>query len=100
MIEIKHLTKEFNDKSGKVVALRDVTATIQDGDIIAILTSKKGLDYAHLGFAKWGRDGRLHLLNASMLYHRVVLDEVPLETYLSKHPSFIGIRLFRLKRAE
>ena len=79
---------------------RKALPTIQDGDIIAILTSKKGLDYAHLGFAKWGRDGRLHLLNASMLYHRVVLDEVPLETYLSKHPSFIGIRLFRLKRAE
>ena len=37
MIEIKHLTKEFNDKSGKVVALRDVTATIQDGDIFGII---------------------------------------------------------------
>lgn len=76
---------------------RDALSAIRDGDIIAIVTSKKGLDYAHLGFAKWGRDGRLHLLNASMLYHRVVLDEVPLHAYLAKHPSFIGIRLFRLK---
>lgn len=68
---------------------------IQDGDIIAIVTSKQGLDYAHLGFAVWGKDSKLHLLNASMIYKKVVEDSTSLHDYLSKHKSFIGIRVFR-----
>lgn len=37
MIEIRHLTKSFNDKSGEVVALRDVNLTIEQGDIFGII---------------------------------------------------------------
>ena len=37
--------------------------------LLAITTSKKGLDIAHLGFAVWRKDG-LHLLNASQLHHK------------------------------
>lgn len=70
---------------------------IQNGDIIAIVTSKQGLDYAHLGFSVWGKDGKLHLLNASMIYKKVVEDSISLHDYLSKHKSFIGIRVFRFK---
>ena len=33
MIEIEHLSKVFQDKNGRVVALEDVSATIRDGDI-------------------------------------------------------------------
>lgn len=37
MIEIKHLTKIFRDASGEVVALRDASAVIEDGDIFGII---------------------------------------------------------------
>ncbi len=37
MFEIKHLTKVFPDKSGKVVALQDVSTTIENGDIFGII---------------------------------------------------------------
>ena len=68
---------------------------IRNGDIIAITTNKAGLDIAHLGFAVWHADG-LHLLNASQLHHRVVVEPMTLATYLSRHPSHTGIRVVRL----
>lgn len=73
-------------------ALRSI---IKNGDIIAITCSKPGLDIAHLGFAVWKEDG-LHLLNASQLHKKVVLEPMTLRQYLSKHPSHTGIRVIRL----
>lgn len=37
MIEIKSLSKTFRDRSGEVVALKDVSATVADGDIFGII---------------------------------------------------------------
>ncbi len=75
---------------------REELSCIRDGDILALVTRKDGLDVSHLGLAVWEADGRLHLLNASSLYHRVVLDSVPLHDYLLKHPSSVGIRVVRI----
>ena len=71
-------------------------SVIKDGDILAITCSKAGLDIAHLGFAVWRKDG-LHLLNASMIHHKVVEEPMTLRQYLYKHPSHTGIRVVRLK---
>ena len=68
---------------------------VHDGDIIAITTSKAGLDIAHLGFAVWRKDG-LHLLNASQLHKRVVEEPMTLGQYLAKHPSHTGIRVITI----
>jgi hypothetical protein len=70
---------------------------IKDGDIIAITCNKAGLDIAHLGFAVWRADG-LHLLNASQLHHKVVLEPMTLYQYLKKHPSHTGIRIIRINK--
>lgn len=70
-------------------------SVIHDGDILAITTSKKGLDIAHLGFAVWRKDG-LHLLNASQLHHKVVEEPMAFRQYLYKHPSHTGVRVVRL----
>ena len=70
---------------------------IQDGDVIAIVTKKPGLDYSHLGFAVWGKDGKLHLLNASSLKKKVIEDSMTLRDYLVRQKSALGIRLLRLK---
>lgn len=69
---------------------------IHDGDVIAIVTGKDGLDYAHLGFAVWGKDGKLHLLNASSIHKKVVEEPKTIHQYLKEHPSFLGIRVLRL----
>lgn len=70
---------------------------VRDGDIIVILTNKKGLDTAHLGFASWHKDG-LHLLNASLLHKKVIDEPMTLYKYMQQHPTFTGIRVVRLKK--
>lgn len=76
---------------------RDKLGFIHDGDLVAIVTSKAGLDYSHLGFAVWGKDGRLHLLNASSLHKKVVEEPMTLFEYLQRQKSAMGIRLLRLR---
>lgn len=68
--------------------------TIHNGDIIAIITSLKGLDTSHIGIAVWHKDG-LHMLNASSIHHKVVEEPMLLRTYMLKHPSQLGIRIAR-----
>lgn len=71
---------------------------MHDGDIIAIVGGKQGIDIAHLGFAVWRSDG-LHLLNASMLHGKVVEEPMTLRQYLGKHKTHKGIRIVRLNGA-
>jgi len=76
---------------------KDILGCIHDGDILAIVTKKDGLDVSHLGLAVWGKDGKLHLLNASSIHHKVVLEPMTLYEYMGKHPSQLGIRVVRVK---
>lgn len=70
--------------------------TIADGDIIAIITNRKGLDTSHIGIAVWHKDG-LHLLNASSVHKKVVEEKMTLKTYMHRHPSQVGIRVVRVR---
>lgn len=69
-------------------------STVHDGDIIAIVTTKEGLEISHLGIAVWHKDG-LHMLNASSIYHKVVEDGNLLKKYLLRQKSAVGIRTVR-----
>ena len=75
---------------------RKELGAVQDGDILAIVTKKEGLDVSHLGFAVWGTDGKLHLLNASQIHKKVVLEPMTLEEYMKKHPTQLGVRVIRV----
>ena len=68
---------------------------IHDGDILAIVTRKPGLDTSHIGIAVWHKDG-LHLLNASQIRHKVVEEPLTLKAYMQQHPSQVGIRVIRV----
>ncbi len=78
---------------GKSQALR---RAVHDGDILALVTNRNGLDISHVGFAAWGKDGRLHLLNASSLHHKVVLETKTLQAYLNTQRLQPGIRVIRI----
>ena len=45
---------------------------IRNGDILALTTSKEGLDVVHVGFAYWV-EGKLHLLHPHLFMERFLL---------------------------
>ena len=45
-----------------------------------------------------GKDGKLHLLNASSIHKKVVLEPMTLYQYMQKHPVQTGIRVIRLQK--
>lgn len=102
LMGIKALENSINGKSYRYIPKTKIAnnsllrKTILDGDIIVIITNKKGLDTTHIGIASWHSDG-LHLLNASSIHKKVIDEPMTLRTYMSKHPSQIGIRVCRVK---
>lgn len=104
---IRQLEQQHNGVSWRYIpasalgaSRSDLGTVVRDGDLIALVTRKKGLDFSHLGFAVWGSDRRLHLLNASSLHHRVVEEPKTLKQYLDEHPSCLGISVLRLPESE
>lgn len=101
--EIARSEKLLNGKrfryipKARVRNTKAMRSAVKDGDIIAITCSKPGLDIAHLGFAVWHKDG-LHLLNASMIHHKVVDEQKTLYQYLKEHKSHIGIRIISINK--
>lgn len=69
---------------------------VEDGDIIAMLTSKDGLDTSHIGIAVWQK-GKMHLLNASRVHKKVVIDTKTFYEYQQIQTSQTGIRVFRVQ---
>ena len=100
---IADFEKKYNGRDGyflpksKTGLSREKLSSIRDGDIIAIVTNKPGLDYSHLGFAAWGQDDKLHLLNASMVKGEVIEDSQTLENYLNRYKHTKGIKVLRLR---
>lgn len=89
--------------TGKVVeyipkkALHNYSALkkhIINGDIIAIMTSRAGLDTSHIGLACW-KKGRLHILHASSRYKKVIIEPEPIHQYMAKQPQQTGIMVVR-----
>ncbi|MDE5719438.1 MAG: DUF1460 domain-containing protein, partial [Paramuribaculum sp.] len=71
-------------------------ADIQEGDIIAIVTKTPGLDVQHIGIATRDTDGKIHLLHASSAAGKVIVDPLPLATYIQRRRTAQGIRVVRL----
>ncbi|NQW30474.1 MAG: DUF1460 domain-containing protein [Ignavibacteria bacterium] len=74
--------------------IADCEGALQTGDIIAIATSKAGLDYAHTGIIYKSNDGIAHLLHASLTKKKVILD-VSISDYVKGVKSHTGITVVR-----
>lgn len=101
----RQITRMERAASGRTVRYIPISALggkaselpeVHDGDILCLVTRKAGLDVSHIGIAEWGSDGRLHLLNASSLQKRVILDAQTLQQYMRKQPTLLGIRVVRV----
>ena len=67
---------------------------ITTGDIVSLITKKAGLDTSHVGIAVW-QNGKLHLMHASSIYQKVVLDSTTFYDYGQRQTSMLGIRVYR-----
>ena len=67
---------------------------IQDGDILSMTVSGKGMDIMHMGFAVH-IDDKLHFIHASSTNKRVVITQVPFEEYLTGIKQNTGIMIAR-----
>jgi len=67
---------------------------LHDGDIIGIATNMPGMDISHvvIGIRK---EGRIHLLHASLKYKKVLISNETLEQYLNTQKSATGIMVAR-----
>ena len=84
-IELKYLPK---------ARLSSKAAFIHTGDIVAITTDYKGLDFSHLGFAV-RENGEVYLLHASSSDKKVLISNQSLKDYLSdikKHTGIVVVR--------
>lgn len=70
---------------------------LKTGDIIALCTGKKGLDVSHMGVLFIDEEGTPFLLHASSKAGKVVLDSIPLNSYLRNNGSQ-GIRVIRISK--
>ena len=87
-IKVKYIPKENVNNLNKT--------DIENGDIIAIVTSIKGLDVAHLGFAQW-HENKLHMIHASSSVGKVIDDTTSLHEYLKNKKNHLGIRVLKVK---
>lgn len=101
--KIRAMENELNGKKFSYIPKTDIANTnifrqaIQDGDIVAIITKREGLDTSHIGFAVWHKNG-LHLLHASSLSKKVVEDKKTLWAYMKEQRMQQGIRIIRVKK--
>jgi hypothetical protein len=72
-----------------------IESKINNGDLIAITTSQKGLDIGHVGIAVRKENGRIHFMHAPLAGSRVQISEQPLPDYLSKIKKHTGIIILR-----
>lgn len=74
--------------------VKAIESKLKTGDIIAITTSNKGLDYSHTGMVYKDKQGVAHFLHASSAKKKVMLD-VSISEYLATVKSNTGITVLR-----
>lgn len=83
-VEVRFIPKEILNQSSNELK-------IKNGDILAITTNIKGLDVVHVGFAYW-KQGKLHLLHASSVAEKVIMDNQSLYDYSKNKKAHTGVR--------
>lgn len=76
------------------VKIKNIENKLKNGDIIAIVTSKQGLDYSHTGMIYVDVKGNRRFLHASSSQKKIVIDTT-ISEYIKKVKSDIGITVLR-----
>lgn len=95
---IKKQEEEINNREYYFIPENKISkaeSKIQNGDLIAITTSDKGLDIGHVGIALKMDNGRIHFLHAPQVGSKVTITEYPLADYIRKIKKHTGIIVLR-----
>lgn len=95
---IKSIEESINSREYFYVPQSEIASVedkINNGDIIALTTSIKGLDIVHVGIAVRLIDERIHLLHAPNVGYKVQHTKKPLADYVKGNKSQTGIMVFR-----
>lgn len=98
VIEIASIEKRISKRKYFYIPqekIEKVERKIESGDIIGITTNIEGLDIAHTGIAIRMEDGRIHLLHAPNVGHKVQISEKPLADYIKGNKKQTGIMILR-----
>jgi hypothetical protein len=94
---IADIEKEINRRKHLFIPrekIKKAQKHLQTGDIIAVATNKKGLDYSHTGLVMQDEKGRIRFLHASSVKDKVLLD-TELYKYIKSVKTHIGITVAR-----
>ncbi|MBP7184854.1 MAG: DUF1460 domain-containing protein [Saprospiraceae bacterium] len=97
LIIFKDIERSFSSKPVDYLPKNEIIENFnqfKNGDLVAIRSSIRGLDYAHLGIIYF-KNGAPHLIHASSQLHKVVISSENLNEYLAKNKQMIGISVYR-----
>jgi N-acetylmuramoyl-L-alanine amidase-like len=95
---IKKQEEAINEREYYYIPKKDVSKIedkIQNGNIIAVTTSKEGLDISHIGIAVRENDGRIHFMHEPNVGYKVQITDEPLADYLMRIKTDTGIMVLR-----
>lgn len=99
LIEIIEVEKEINKRGGisfiPKAKIDAINSKVPHMSILAFVTSIKGLDVTHTGFA-FQKDGELTFIHASSAKNKVIIDSSTISEYCNNQKSCTGIILAKL----
>ncbi len=94
---IAGVEKEINGRKHWYIPRREIKSVqkrLRTGDIIAVATNKKGLDYSHTGLVFRDEKNKIRFLHASSAKKKVLLD-IQLHKYIRSVETHTGITVAR-----
>ncbi len=92
--KIRKIELEINNRTHFVIPkdrIKNIESKLKNGSIIFFATSKKGLDYSHVGIC-FIENQKPKLLHASSKHKKVILDKV-ISDYVNENNKVIGITI-------
>ncbi len=77
---------------------KQLKESLQEGDIVGLVTKIEGLDVSHMGVIVKDEKGDIFLMDASMTAGKVQVESQNMAEMLHRSKSNMGIRVFRLKQ--
>ena len=75
--------------------LKGLSPHLRDGDLVAVVTTSRGILISHTGFIIKAPDGRSRFLHASSYHKKVVITENDIADYIERKSNRLGIIVYR-----